>query len=62
MKESKLLTLKEFCSKYKLMGYRQMQRYIQQADANGAAMWIRRVGRKIYVDVDQFFEWTKRKA
>lgn len=59
MKEHKLLTLSEFCNTYKLVSYRQMQRFIKDAEKNGAKIWLRRVGKKIFIDVDKFFEWTK---
>jgi len=39
---------------------RQMRRFILQK-REGIDMWLHYVGRYIFVDVDKFFEWTKRK-
>lgn len=63
VKEPNLQSLEEFVQTHpKLVTMRQMRRMVANiAHNNGADMWIRRIGRRIFVDVDKFFEWTMRK-
>jgi hypothetical protein len=35
--------------------------WIRCPQDSGAHTWVRRVGRLIFVDVEKFFEWTRRK-
>ena len=56
-----LLSLKDFLdSNLGIVTERQMRRFIQQK-RKGIEMWLRYVGNRVYIDVEQFFEWTKRK-
>jgi len=56
------VSLEEFAAEhYKIANLEQLRRFIRNEHKNGASMWVRRVGRRIFVDVDKFFEWTKRK-
>jgi hypothetical protein len=60
--EPNLMSLEEFVNTHpKLVTMRQMRRTINNAQSNQADMWIRRINRRIFVDVDEFFEWMKRK-
>jgi hypothetical protein len=36
-----------------------LRHYIFFAKTNGANIWIKRVGRKILIDEEAFFEWVK---
>ena len=56
----RLQSLEHFCEAHKdLVTIKQMRNYIyRDPDAD---MWVRRIGRRIFVDVDKFFEWTMRK-
>ncbi len=61
--EPNLVALEEFVNTHpKMVTMRQMRRTIKNAQFNKADIWIRRVNRRIFVDVDQFFEWMKRKV
>lgn len=61
-KRPNLQSLNEFVESNKdLVKLGSMRDWIFHREKNGADMWIRRIGRRIFIDVDKFFEWTKRK-
>jgi len=56
-----LLSLKDFLdANADIVTERQMRRFIQEK-RKGIESWLRYVGKRIFVDVDQFFEWIKLK-
>lgn len=62
-KKPNLQPLAQFVEENKnLVTMSAMRKWILNADTNGADMWIHRLGKNIAVDVDKFFEWTKRKV
>ena len=63
MNEPNLQALAEFVNNHpKLVTLRQMRRIVSNSPQNGAELFLRRVNRRIFIDVDKFFEWTKRKV
>lgn len=55
-----LMSLKEFVKAFPhLVDINQMRNYIAHKEKNKASMWVRKIGRRLFVDVDQFFKWTK---
>lgn len=60
MKERKLLKLKDLQEKYSYLFPLSTLRYwIYKRESNGANCWIRKIGGKIFVDVDEFFKWLE---
>ena len=63
MNEPNLQALAEFVNNHpKLVTLRQMRRIVSNSPQNGAELFLRRVNRRIFIDGDKFFEWTKRKV
>lgn len=61
-KRPELQSLKDFVKTHAaLVTMGAMRDWIYYSAQNGASMWIHRVGRRIFIDVDKFFQWTKRK-
>jgi hypothetical protein len=62
-KKPNLQALEKFVEENKhLLTLRQMRDIIRREKENGAHIFIHRIGRRIFIDVDKFFEWTKRKV
>lgn len=62
VKKPNLKSLKEFVEIHEdIVTMSAMRDWIFKAKDSGANMWIRRLGRRIFIDVDKFFEWTERK-
>lgn len=56
-------SLKDFVLTYPhLVTQNQMRNYIARRKKNGADVWIHRIGRRMFINVENFFEWTKRKC
>lgn len=63
LKYPNLQSLEDFCENHKnLVNLNQMREFIRHAEKNGAHIFIHRIGRRIFIDLDKFFEWTKRKV
>ena len=57
-----LMSLEEFIKAHSsLVEMQQMRRIILNERKNGAVTFIHRIGRRIFINVDKFFEWTQRK-
>lgn len=62
-KTPNIVRLATFVDQHKdLVTTASMRTWIKKRMNNGADCWIVRLGNRIFVDVDKFFEWTKRKV
>jgi hypothetical protein len=59
-----LLTVRQFCEQFPAFSTGSIRSYIYYAEINGLkeARAIKRVGKKILIDVDAFFEWIEKKT
>ncbi|MHA1574588.1 MAG: hypothetical protein ACTSXL_00350 [Alphaproteobacteria bacterium] len=59
-----LLTIRQFCEKYPAFSSGAMRSYIFNADFNGLtkSKAIKRIGRKILIDIEAFFGWIETKT
>lgn len=56
-----IVSLADFVKEYPhMVNMSQMRALVRNSKTNGSSKWIRKVGVKIFVDVEQFFEWTKK--
>jgi hypothetical protein len=51
------LTVKQFAEKYDAFTEASLRYYIFHAETNGLSTALRRIGRKILIDENKFFEW-----
>ena len=57
-RERRLLTVKQFAAKHPCFKVSGLRWQIHQAKTNGLAAAIVRLGRNIYIDETQFWEWV----
>jgi hypothetical protein len=51
------VTVKQFAEKYQAFTEASLRYYIFHAETNGLSMALRRLGRKILIDEQKFFQW-----
>jgi hypothetical protein len=54
-----LMKISKFSSKYESFSESALRHYIFNADRNGFSKAIKRIGRKVLIDEEEFFNWIE---
>jgi hypothetical protein len=57
--QSRLIPLSKWANFYPWPTYGMLRAYVFNAEANGADVWIVRVGKRVLVREDRFFPWAE---